>query len=215
MGQSAVVLVLWYGGSLVLRDRGQPNAFDAGKLMSFLLYTVMIAVALGGLSDLFGSFMNAIGSSDRIFQLFDRLSTIPNSGGVRMPNGALRGVLELRDVSFAYPTRPDVLVLDKVSLTVQPGTVVALVGPSGSGKSSIISLTLRFYDPHGGALYVDGTPLRALDASWWRQRAALVAQEPVLVCRMPSTPQSPLPFPNASGRHGRAGAVLVPLPVSL
>ena len=81
----------------------------------------------------------------------------------------------------------------------------ALCGPSGSGKSSIISLTLRFYDPHGGALYVDGTPLRAIDASWWRRRAALVAQEPVLVCRMPSNPNHP--SPSLTLRVGMAGLV--------
>ena len=117
----------------MLRDKlmphPPPNAFDAGKLMSFLLYTVMIAGALGGLSDLFSSLMNAVGASDRIFQIFDRVSTIANQGGELLDT--YRGVLQLKDVSFAYPTRPDVLVPDRVSLTIQPGTVVALCGPSG------------------------------------------------------------------------------------
>ena len=90
------------------------------------------------------------------------------------------GVLQLRDVTFSYPTRADVLVLDRVSLTIQPGTVVALCGPSGSGKSSIIQLLERFYDPQGGVILVDGVPLSTLDASWWRKQAALVAQEPIL-----------------------------------
>ena len=178
VGQSAVILVLWYGGTLVLRDRDVPGGFNAGKLMSFLLYTVMVAAGLGGLSDLFSSLMNAVGASDRIFQLFDRATPIPNQGGEVL--ASYRGVLQLKDVSFSYPTRPDVLVLDRVSLTIQPGTVTALCGHSGSGKSSVISLIERFYDPQGGCVLVDGTPLAQLDASWWRKQAALVAQEPVL-----------------------------------
>ena len=221
VGQSAVVLVLWYGGTLVLRDQTKvrvtglesptafwavvasllpayppcmlsprgaaasclafqhvPDGFNAGKLMSFLLYTVMVAAGLGGLSDLFSSLMNAVGASDRIFQLFDRVSPVPNNGGEVLES--YRGVLQLSDVSFSYPTRPDVLVLDCVSLTIQPGTVTALCGPSGSGKSSVISLIERFYDPQQGSVLVDGTPLAQLDASWWRKQAALVAQEPIL-----------------------------------
>jgi len=178
VGQSAVVLVLFYGGNLVLRDASKPGGFDSGRLMSFLLYTVMIAGGLGGISDLFGTLMNAVGASKRIFDIFDRVSTIANHGGETLP--ACRGVLQFTDVSFAYPTRPDVLVLDRVSLTIQPGTVVALCGPSGSGKSSIIQLIERFYDPQTGFVLVDGTPLSQLDASWWRKQAALVAQEPVL-----------------------------------
>jgi len=175
VGQSAVVLVLWYGGTLALK--GGPH-FDAGTLMSFLLYTVMIAGALAGLSDLFGSIMNAVGASERIFAIFDRRPAIPNRGGDAPLD--LRGVLQLRDVTFAYPSRSDVLVLDHISLTVQPGTVTALCGPSGSGKSSIIALIERFYDPLHGSLTIDGVPLTELDASWWRRQAALVAQEPVL-----------------------------------
>ena len=178
VGQSAIILVLWYGGTLVLRDKDIPNGFDAGKLMSFLLYTIMLAAALGGLSALFSSFMNAVGASTRTFQIFDRLTAISNQGGEVLDS--YRGVLQLKEVTFSYPTRPDVLVLDRVSLTIQPGTVVALCGPSGSGKSSIISLIERFYDPQGGSLLIDGTPLKELDASWWRKQAALVAQEPVL-----------------------------------
>ena len=122
--------------------------------------------------------MNAVGASTRTFQIFDRLTAISNQGGEVLDS--YRGVLQLKEVTFSYPTRPDVLVLDRVSLTIQPGTVVALCGPSGSGKSSIISLIERFYDPQGGSLLIDGTPLKELDASWWRKQAALVAQEPVL-----------------------------------
>ena len=140
-------------------------------------------LALGGLSD---SMASAVHGERRrrvdthLPDLRPR-SAISNQGGEVLDS--YRGVLQLKDVTFSYPTRPDVLVLDRVSLTIQPGTVAALCGPSGSGKSSIISLIERFYDPQGGAVLVDGTPLEGLDASWWRKQAALVAQEPVLFAR--------------------------------
>lgn len=110
VGQSAVILVLWYGGTLVLDDRGKPHGFDPGHLMSFLLYTVMIASAMGGCAGLFGTLMNAVGASDRIFQLFDRDSAVvANEHGPRLPR--MRGVLEFADVTFAYPTRPHIKVI--------------------------------------------------------------------------------------------------------
>jgi len=176
--QVAILGVLWYGGTLVLTDRNVPNGFDAGKLAAFMLYCVSLGGAAGGIAGLVSSIMNAVGASERIFDLFDRSSIISNRGGEILTD--YRGVLQLKDVTFAYPTRSDVLVLDRVSLTIQPGTIVALCGPSGSGKSSIINLIERFYDPQGGMLTVDGVPLAQLDASWWRRQAALVAQEPVL-----------------------------------
>jgi len=178
LAQSAIVVVLWYGGTLVLHDSGVPGGFDVGTLTTFLLYCLSLATAFGGLTGLFSATMTAVGASERIFDLFDRTTAISNRGGEVLSN--YRGVLTLKDVTFSYPTRTDHLVLDSVSLTIQPGTVVALCGPSGSGKSSIINLIERFYDPQGGMLLVDGIPLTKLDASWWRQQAALVAQEPVL-----------------------------------
>jgi len=173
LGQYAVCLVLWYGGTLTLRGE-----MEAADLTSFLLYTIMIAFALGGLSDLFGSLMNALGASRRVFDLLDTTPTIPCAGGA-VP-ASLRGEVRLEEVSFHYPSRPDVTVLSGVTLHIRPGTVTALCGPSGSGKSSVIALIERFYDPTAGALTVDGEKLTALDPAWWRKQVALVAQEPVL-----------------------------------
>eukprot|EP00908_Phaeocystis_cordata_P014119 Transcript_25220.p1 GENE.Transcript_25220~~Transcript_25220.p1 ORF type:complete len:481 (+),score=210.40 Transcript_25220:992-2434(+) len=173
VGQYAVCLVLWYGGTLTLHGQ-----MDAGQLTSFLLYTIFIAVALGGLSDLFGTIMNALGASDRVFHLLDSHPAIPTEGGQTLD--ALQGRLDFEAVSFSYPARPDVRVLDEVSLTVEPGTVVALCGPSGSGKSSVIALLERFYDPTSGRILLDGVPLTQIDPAWWRRSVALVAQEPVL-----------------------------------
>ena len=173
-GQYAVCLVLWYGGTLCIQGQ-----IGAGQLTSFLLYTIFIAVALGGLSDLFGTLMTAVGASERVFSLLDAQPSIrTEGGGVRLDE--LAGRLELEAVSFSYPSRPDVRVLDCVSLTVEPGSVLALCGPSGSGKSSVIALLERFYDPDEGRILIDGVPLAQLDPAWWRRNVALVAQEPVL-----------------------------------
>ena len=122
--------------------------------------------------------MNALGASRRVFDLLDTTPTIPCAGGA-VP-ASLRGEVRLEDVSFHYPSRPDVTVLSGVTLHIRPGTVTALCGPSGSGKSSVIALIERFYDPTAGALTVDGEKLTALDPAWWRKQVALVAQEPVL-----------------------------------
>lgn len=173
VGQFAVIGVLWYGGALVLRGE-----MSLGTLTSFLLYTLTIAACLGGLSDLFGSLMNALGASQRVFHLLDSRPTRPLTGG-ETPAGFV-GRLQLHDVSFSYPSRPETRVLDRVSLTIEPGSVVALCGPSGSGKSTVIGLLERWYEPSSGSITIDGVPLSLLDGSWWRTQVALVAQEPVL-----------------------------------
>jgi len=165
--------VLWFGGGLVISGE-----MDFKNLTSFLLYTIMIAAALGGLSDLFGSLMNAVGASTRVFNLLDREPRLPIAGGSTL--GAVRGTLELADVTFSYPARPDSMVLDGISVSIPAGSVLALVGPSGSGKSTVVGLIERWYEPTSGALLLDGVPLNKFDASWWRQQVALVAQEPVL-----------------------------------
>uniref|UniRef100_A0A0D3IJ18 ABC transporter n=3 Tax=Emiliania huxleyi TaxID=2903 RepID=A0A0D3IJ18_EMIH1 len=172
-GQFAVVGVLWYGGALVIAGE-----MSLGTLTSFLLYTVVIAGCLGGLSDLFGSLMNALGASSRVFALLDASPARPLAEGLRPER--VRGQLHLSDVSFSYPARPEALVLDGVSLRIEPGSVVALCGPSGSGKSTVIGLLERWYEPTRGSITLDGVPLASIDGSWWRKQVALVAQEPVL-----------------------------------
>lgn len=173
-GYSAIALVLWYGGRLVVTGE-----ITVGVLTSFVLYTLMVAVGLGALSGLHTDFMKAIGASERVFELIDRLPT------VRAPEGALKpsevkGEVKFEGVTFAYPSRPDRIVLDKFDLTLSPGMVVALVGPSGSGKSTVASLTPRFYDPLEGRITFDGHDIRTLDPEWLREQIGVVAQEPVL-----------------------------------
>ncbi|KYF72177.1 ABC transporter ATP-binding protein [Sorangium sp. So ce388] len=172
-GYSAVALVLWYGGHLVVAGR-----LTLGGLTSFLVYTIVVAFALGGLSDLWADFMKATGAVERIFELLDRQPAMADTGGLQP--ASVQGGLELQRVRFSYPTRRDVPVLKGIDLSVRPGEVIALVGPSGAGKSTISALLLRLYDPDEGRILLDGRDLRDLSPSWLRRQIGIVAQEPLL-----------------------------------
>lgn len=171
--QFALVAVLWFGCERVI-----DGDLDFGELTSFLLLAIYVISALGGLMELFSSLMSAVGASRRVFELLDTVPTLPLSGGRTLP--FVSGRIDVDAVSFAYPSRPDVPVLRNVSFSIEPGSVLALCGASGGGKSSIIALLERWYDPSQGSIRVDGMALESLDPSWWRRQVALVAQEPVL-----------------------------------
>ncbi|NRD49379.1 ATP-binding cassette domain-containing protein [Corallococcus exiguus] len=172
-GYIAAVVVFWYGGRLVV-----DGELSVGALTSFLIYTMLVAVSLGSLADLWADFMRASGAAERVFELMDRAPAIPANEGERP--ATVEGRVELRGVHFAYPTRPDVPVLQGIDLTVNAGEVVAVVGSSGAGKSTLAALLSRFYDPLQGELRLDGRPLKSLDPSWLRRHVGMVAQEPLL-----------------------------------
>jgi ATP-binding cassette subfamily B protein len=170
---AAAALVFWYGGRLVLQGQ-----MTVGQLTSFLIYTLIVAFSMGGLADLWADFMRATGAAERVFELLDRVPAIPPSGGAQP--AVARGAVALAGVHFAYPTRPDMVVLASVDLTIAAGEVVALVGSSGAGKSTVAALLLRFYDPQGGEVLFDGHDVRTLDPRWLRAHIGTVAQEPIL-----------------------------------
>ena len=170
---AAVAMVFWYGGRLVVRGQ-----MTVGGLTSFLVYTLLVAFALGALADLWADFMKALGAAERVFELADRKPGMAPEGGDRIES--LRGAVELRAVTFAYPTRKDVIVANHVSLRLDPGEVVAVVGPSGAGKSTLAALIARLYDPDQGLVLLDGRDLRELDPQWLRRQIGTVAQEPIL-----------------------------------
>ncbi|XXY51627.1 ABC transporter transmembrane domain-containing protein [Sorangium sp. So ce269] len=172
-GYAATGLVLWYGGRLVVAGR-----LTIGELTAFLVYTLLVAFSLAGLSDLWAELMRALGAAERVFELLDRAPAMPLSGGVEP--AAVQGRLELERVGFSYPARKDVPVLKGIDLSVRPGEVIALVGSSGAGKSTIASLLMRLYDPDEGRILLDGHDLRALSPSWLRRQIGIVAQEPIL-----------------------------------
>jgi len=149
-----------------------------GELTSFLLLSLYAVGSVGGMMELFSAVMEAIGASRRVFELLDAQPTLPLEGGATLEQ--VTGHLQLVDVEFAYPSRPDQFVLRGVSITIQTGQVLALCGASGGGKSTVIALLERWYDPAAGRILVDGCALDSLDPSWWRRQVALVAQEPTL-----------------------------------
>jgi ABC transporter fused permease/ATP-binding protein len=171
-GYVSTAVILWYGGHLVIEDR-----MSAGQLSSFLVYTLLVAFSLGGLSDVWADLMKASGASERIFELLERDPALVD-GTRALPS--LQGKLALSHVSFRYPARPDVEVLRDLSLEVAPGEVVAIVGPSGAGKSTLAALISRFYDPLSGSVSVDDIDVRELEGSWLRRQVGVVAQEPLL-----------------------------------
>jgi len=173
-GWLATAAMLWLGGRQIIAGTLSP-----GDLAAFLLYTTMVAFALGGLANLWGSLQAGAGATMRLFQILERVPEIRDPDApIELPrDGADVGALALESVSFRYPARPDVLVLDDVSIDVRPGQTVALVGRSGAGKSTIAGLVYRFFDPDGGVVKVDGVDVRAVRLHDLRGRLAVVSQE--------------------------------------
>jgi ATP-binding cassette subfamily B protein len=172
-GYGAIALVVWVGARRVIE-----GSLTTGDLTSFLLYTLSVAFSLAALSGLYGDFMRAAGASERVFELLDRPRGIEAARGA--PLGEVRGEIVFDGVHFAYPSRSDTPVLRGVDLRISPGEVVALVGPSGGGKSTIAALLLRFYDPSAGEVRLDGRTLRGIDAGALRRAVGVVSQEPIL-----------------------------------
>ena len=169
-----VVAVLWQGGRLVLEGSLTP-----GALVSFLLYAITVAAAVGSLASLFGSYQEAIGAAQRVFELLAmRPSVAEPALPVPLPK-PVRGAVALEDVHFRYASElPD--VLSDVTFAIAPGEVVALVGPSGAGKTTIASLIPRFWDVTGGRITLDGVDIRELSFADLRGSIGLVPQEPAL-----------------------------------
>jgi ATP-binding cassette subfamily B protein len=130
------------------------------------------------MSSLFADFNKALGASDRVFELLDRVPGVVNRSGRTL--ATVEGRVTLEGVDFAYPTRPDAPVLREVTVDMEPGRVLALVGASGGGKSTVAALLARLYDPTAGRILLDGVDLRELDTRWLREQIGAVAQEPVL-----------------------------------
>lgn len=171
-GYGAISGVLWYGG-LMLAD----GEISMGVLTSFLLYTFSLAFSIAALGGLWQDFMRAVGASERIFGLLE--APTDDDGGTRtLP--AVKGAVEFDAVTFCYPTRPAHPVLDGLSLRLRPGESVALVGPSGGGKSTVAALLSRLYRADAGQVSLDGVPIGELDPDWLRGQVGVVAQEPLL-----------------------------------
>jgi ATP-binding cassette subfamily B protein len=172
---SSVVGILWVGSHDVLT-----GALTPGRLGQFVLYAAFAASSLGQLSEVWGEISAASGAAERLFEILNVKSAVVAPAVPRALPQPARGDVVFDNVSFAYPTRPEILSAAGVSLSVKAGEKVAIVGPSGAGKSTLFHLLLRFYDPKGGAISVDGVPIRDADPRELRKRIALVPQDSVV-----------------------------------
>jgi len=166
----ASVLILWYGGVLVMNDR-----LSAGKLITFQLYWNQIQSAYQSIMSVLMSLTRAAGAAQRVLSLVDALPDIDRNAGTKV--STLEGEIKLDDVQFYYQMRPEHPVISGVNLTVGRGEVCALVGRSGGGKSTIVHLLMRFYDPTGGRILLDGWDLKDLNLRSVHKHMGLVAQD--------------------------------------
>lgn len=164
-----------------------------GLLASFLMYTLQVAMAFAFLSSLFGDFMQALGASQRIFEILDRVPNIPSGIGFSSLDEAeneknFDGSISFKEINFTYPTRLESKVLTNISFDVAKGKCIAFVGPSGGGKSTIFCLIERFYNPDSGEINIgqNKIPINSVDTDWLHSKIALVAQEPVLFGKIKS-----------------------------
>jgi ATP-binding cassette subfamily B protein len=171
----AVGVILWIGGHDVVAGK-----LSAGQLAAFVFYAAIVAGAVGTISEVIGDLQRAAGATERLFEL---LAVAP---AIRAPEHPValpvpaQGTLAFDRVGFRYPSRPDAAALDDFTLQVAAGENVALVGPSGAGKTTVFQLLLRFYDPQAGAVRIDGVDVRDADPRAVRARLAVVPQDPVI-----------------------------------
>lgn len=172
---SSVGFVLWVGGNDVMAGRMSP-----GELAAFIFYGVTVAFSVGIISEVYGELLRAAGATERLIELLEAEPEIRAPDAPQPLPWPAEGRVAFDAVTFHYPSRPDTSALDGLSLSVAPGETVALVGPSGAGKTTVFQLLLRFYDPASGRVLVDGVDARAADPTDLRRRIALVSQDPVI-----------------------------------
>ena len=172
---TGIVGVLWIGARDV-----RAGTMTPGELVQFLIYAVMVAGSVGALSEIWGELQRAAGATERLVELLGTTDTVRDPATPKPLPRPVRGEIAFEVVHFNYPARPSVSALAGVSLTVLPGETVALVGPSGAGKTTILQLLMRFYDPQSGAVRLDGVDLRDMARSDFRRAIAMVPQDPVI-----------------------------------
>ncbi|CDZ98848.1 atp-binding cassette transporter [Phaffia rhodozyma] len=173
-GNLTMLCLLGYGGHLV-----SLGEISVGSLTSLLIYTGYVGGSVSGLTGFFTGLMKGVGAGSRVFELLDRVPAIKTDVGSVLPSSR-NGDIVFEAVDFAYPSRKNAPVLQKVDLRIEQGTSVAIVGPSGSGKSSIHALLLRYYDPESGVVTFDGEDIRNFTTTSWRNKLGIVPQDPPL-----------------------------------
>ena len=177
---AVMALAFWYGGRLCDPILTPVNTYMFGDVMMAIMAVLFGAMMAGQISTMAPDYTKARDAAEAIYQTLDRIPPIDSSSAVGDRIEKMSGQVSLRNLEFQYPARPTIPVLRGLSLEVSPGQTVALVGASGCGKSTIIQLLERFYDPAAGQVLVDGKDVKSLDLIWWREQVGLVQQEPIL-----------------------------------
>ncbi len=172
---TGVVGVMWIGARDVIG-----GSMTAGELGQFILYAVFVAGSVGALSEVWGELQRAAGATERLMELLGAANPIPAPDSPARPPAEFKGKIGFEDVLFHYPSRPETSALEGVALTVKPGETVALVGPSGAGKTTLFQMLLRFYDADEGRVTLDGRDVREFDPTELRRAFAVVPQEPMI-----------------------------------
>jgi len=172
---TGIVGVLWIGANDV-----RAGTMTAGTLVQFVIYSVMVAGAVAALSEIYGELQRAAGATERLVELLRVQDKVQDPASPVALSRPVRGEIVFDKVQFAYPARPGTPALDQFSLTVAPGETVALVGPSGAGKTSVIQMIQRFYDPNAGQIMLDGVALGDMARDDFRRDVALVPQDPMI-----------------------------------
>ncbi|KUJ77007.1 ABC transporter [Ruegeria marisrubri] len=172
---SGIVGVLWMGANDV-----RAGNMTEGTLIQFVIYSVIMAGSVAALSEIWSELQRAAGATERLVELLNAEDTVNDPANPKALPQPVRGEIGFDGVSFRYPSRPEVPALDNVTLKVEPGETVAFVGPSGAGKTTVIQMIQRFYDPDAGKVSLDGIDLRELSRAEFRRHIALVPQDPVI-----------------------------------
>ncbi len=174
---ASIVFVLWLGAQAVMEDR-----MSAGLLTQFMLYAALVAGSTGALAEVLGDVQRAAGATERLLELLDAQPAI-NSGTTELNTAQSTNSgsqVSFNNISFNYPSRPNEIALNQLSFTLAPGQTVALVGPSGAGKTTVLQLLLRFYDPTSGSIELDGHPIQSLSLQSLRENIGFVSQDSVV-----------------------------------
>jgi ABC-type multidrug transport system fused ATPase/permease subunit len=175
LGFLAIVFIVWFGGKLVIQGE-----MSIGTLTSYILYVMTVAFSAGLLGNLYTDFMSAFGAGHRVFELMEKATVGVENSNKPLKN-IVEGLIEIKSATFSYPARPEVSILNDLSLIIKARETVAIVGSSGGGKSTIAQLLMRFYDLNQGEILIDHKPIQDYDLYAFRNQIGIVSQEPILI----------------------------------